>query len=154
MAIFTYFTYFHYNIYRVNQQCCPGRNCLETPRRPFEGGLGGVSGGSPDILSKSLANPDKILIFFSFFLNILSGFARGVSGQFSPGQHCWFTWYLFLNISLVTQPMLQRRQNCTELRSMDSYIQILCIFLKSKPKVPPPSLPCTRKSPFIYGIYF
>ena len=50
--------------------------------------------------------------------------------------------------TLVTQPMMQRRPNCTELRSMDSYIQILCRFQKSKQKVPPPSLPCTKKSLF------
>ena len=31
---------------------------------------------------------------------------------------------------LVTQPMMQRQPNCTELRSMDSYIQILCRFQK------------------------
>ena len=31
-------------------------------------------------------------------------------------------------ISLVTQPMLQRRPNCTELRSMDYYHQIFCRF--------------------------
>ena len=42
--------------------------------------------------------------------------------------------------TLVTQPMLQRQPNCTELRSMDSYIQILCRFQKCKQKVPPPSL--------------
>ena len=41
--------------------------------------------------------------------------------------------------SLVTQPMLQRRPKRTELRSMDSYIQILCRFQKCKRKVPPPS---------------
>ena len=50
--------------------------------------------------------------------------------------------------TLVTQPMMQRRPNCTELRLMDSYIQILCRFQKSKQKVPPPSLPCTEKSSF------
>ena len=36
--------------------------------------------------------------------------------------------------SLVTQPMMQRQPNCTELRLMDSYIQILCRFQKSKQK--------------------
>ena len=49
--------------------------------------------------------------------------------------------------SLVTQPMMQRQPNCTELRLMDSYIQILCRFQKSMQKVPPLSLPCTKKSP-------
>ena len=44
--------------------------------------------------------------------------------------------------------MMPRRPNPTELRLMDSYIQILCRFQKSKQKVPPPSLPCTKKSPF------
>ena len=39
--------------------------------------------------------------------------------------------------SLVTQPILQRRPNRTELRLMDSFIQILCRFQKSKRKVPP-----------------
>ena len=34
--------------------------------------------------------------------------------------------------TLVTQPMLQLRPNRTELRSMDSYIQILCRFQKRK----------------------
>ena len=42
--------------------------------------------------------------------------------------------------TLVTQPMKQHRPNPTELRSMDSYIQILCRFQKCKRKVPPPSL--------------
>ena len=41
--------------------------------------------------------------------------------------------------TLVTQPMLQLRPNCTELRSMDLYNQILCRFQKCKRKVPPPS---------------
>jgi hypothetical protein len=47
--------------------------------------------------------------------------------------------------SLVTQPMMQQRSNATELRSMDSYIQILCRFQKSKRKVPPPSPLSTKK---------
>ena len=34
--------------------------------------------------------------------------------------------------ALVTQPMMQRRPNPTELGSMDSYIQIFCRFQKSK----------------------
>ena len=53
-----------------------------------------------------------------------------------------------LMVTLVTQPMMQRRPNRMELRSMDSYIQILCTFQKSKQKVLPPSLPCTKKLPF------
>ena len=42
--------------------------------------------------------------------------------------------------------MMQRRPNPTELRSMDSNIQILCRVQTSKLKVPPPSLPCTKKT--------
>ena len=42
--------------------------------------------------------------------------------------------------ALVTQPMLQPRPNCTELRSMDYYHQFFCRFRKCKRKVPPPSL--------------
>ena len=40
-----------------------------------------LSGGSPDILSKSLANPDKIFknFFFSFLLKILSAFASDLT---------------------------------------------------------------------------
>ena len=63
-------------------------------------------------------------------------------------------WFVFLFScssmlsTLVTQPMMQCRLNPRELRSMVSYIQILCRFQRSKQKVPPPSLPCTKKSPF------
>ena len=46
---------------------------------------------------------------------------------------------LVVIITLVTQPMLQLRPNCTELRSMDYYHQIFCRFRKCKWKVPPPS---------------
>jgi hypothetical protein len=42
--------------------------------------------------------------------------------------------------TLVTQPMLQRQPNRTELRSMDYYHQIFCTFRKCKRKVPPPSI--------------
>ena len=52
------------------------------------------------------------------------------------------------DMPLVTQPMLQRRPNRKELRSIDSYIQILCQFQKSKQKGPPPSPLSTQKSPF------
>jgi hypothetical protein len=69
----------------------------------------------------------------------------------------WYSWMYFLfskleyiefkskeswlvSWSLVTQPMMQSWPNQTELRLMDSYIQILCIFQKSKQKVPPPLL--------------
>ena len=44
------------------------------------------------------------------------------------------------DIAPVTQPMLQRRPNRTESRSMDYYHQIFCRFRKCKRKVPPPSL--------------
>ena len=57
------------------------------------------------------------------------------------GTHQILVIYFVLTIhhTLVTQPMMQRRPNQTELRSMDSYTQILCRFQKSKQKVPPPS---------------
>jgi hypothetical protein len=53
-----------------------------------------------------------------------------------------------MDLAKITQPMIQSRPNPTELRSMDSYIQILCRSQKSKQKIPPLSLPCTKKSPF------
>ena len=55
--------------------------------------------------------------------------------------------FLFVSSPEVQQqqPMLQRRPNWTELRSMDSYIQILCRFQKCKRKVPPPTLLSTKK---------
>ena len=56
--------------------------------------------------------------------------------------------------TLVTQPMLQRRPSQTELRLMDSYIQILCTFQKCKQKVPPPSLLSNEKSPFNFLLTF
>ena len=49
----------------------------------------------------------------------------------------WFRPYVY---SLVTQPMLQCRPNQTELRLMDSYIQILCRFQKCKFLHHPPSV--------------
>ena len=55
---------------------------------------------------------------------------------------------LYITDLLVTQSMLQHWPNRTELRSMDSYIQILLRFQKCKQKVPPPSLLSNEKSPF------
>ena len=56
------------------------------------------------------------------------------------------TFAYFGNINtLVTQPMSQLRPNRTELRSMDLSDQILCRFQKYKRKVPPPSLPPSKK---------
>ena len=48
----------------------------------------------------------------------------------------------------VTQPMMQGWPNPMELRSMDSFIQILCIFQKCERKVPPPSPLSNEISPF------
>ena len=64
-----------------------------------------------------------------------------------PQERSFSNFPSIVHLSLVTQPMMQGQPNPTELRSMDSYIQILCRFQKSKPKVSPPSLPCTKKSP-------
>ena len=46
--------------YRVDQQCCPGGNCLETPR--------GVSGGSPNISAWTtlLVHTDYLFFFGSW----------------------------------------------------------------------------------------
>ena len=60
----------------------------------------------------------------------------------------WSQTFLQILGPLVTQPMMQCRLNPMELRSMDSYIQILCRFQKSKKKVPPPSPLSNEKSPF------
>ena len=54
----------------------------------------------------------------------------------------------FCPSTLVTQPMLQLRPNCSELRLMDYYHQIFCRFRKCKRKVPPPSPLSTQKLPF------
>ena len=53
------------------------------------------------------------------------------------------SWFLELQsaLSLVTQPMLQRRLNRTELRSLYSNFMYIP---KSKQKIPPPSLPYTK----------
>ena len=47
--------------------------------------------------------------------------------------------------TLATQPMMQRQPNTTDLRSMDSYNQILCRFQKSKLKLHRP--PSVLKNP-------
>ena len=61
----------------------------------------------------------------------------------------WLTLQLFwLVLLLVTQPMMQCWRNPTELRSMDSCIQILYRFQKSMRKLPPLYPLSTQKSPF------
>ena len=49
-------------------------------------------------------------------------------------NNCW-PLHFIQALTLVTHPMMQRQPNPTELRSMDSYNQILCRFQKSKQKV-------------------
>ena len=80
--------------------------------------------------------------------NINSGIARLlilelptslISTKFSIGYTKPHTPLRTARITLVTQPMLQLRPNCTELRLMDYYHQIFCRFRKCKRKVPPPS---------------
>ena len=51
------------------------------------------------------------------------------TGQMQPQKH---------SFALVTQPMMQRGPNPTELKSMGSYTQIFCRFQKCERKVPPP----------------
>ena len=59
--------------YRVDQRCCPGGNCPETP--PPGDPPRGVSGGSPDILAKitgkSRLNFQKNFFFAFFFENFV-----------------------------------------------------------------------------------
>ena len=58
----------------------------------------------------------------------------------------------FKNVrALVTYSMMQRWPNPSELRSMDSNIQILCRFKKSKWKFPPPSLLITTRQRMIFS---
>ena len=66
---------------------------------------------------------------------------------FTCGQ-TWIHQKILVAITLVTQPMLQCWPNCTEIKSMDSYIQILCRFQKCKQKVPPPLLIGNKKTHF------
>ena len=57
--------------------------------------------------------------------------------------------------TLVTQPMLQRQPNPTELRSMDHYHQIFCRFQKCKRKVPPPSpLSNDFEKSWVFSLFF
>ena len=89
------------NAYRVAQQCCPGGNRPETPRRPSAGGLRIFWVKSLVIL----AIYTKIKLKFVYMAVITSDLAqkirippaeglRGVSGRFPPGQHCWATRYI------------------------------------------------------------
>ena len=72
-----------------------------------------------------------------------------VSFFYEAGLDVWAIKCIFL-FPLVTQPMLQRQPNCTELRSMDFYIQILFRFQKCKGKVPPSSLLNNERLPFTF----
>ena len=54
---------------------------------------------------------------------------------------------------IITQPMMQLRPNRTELRLMDSFIQILCRFQKFKRKVPPLSPLFRRKKPCLLKVH-
>ena len=75
----------------------------------------------------------------------------------------WVILKLTKKLKLVTQSMMQHQPNPMELRSMDSYIQILCRFQISKWKVPSPSLFSTKNHPlrkiflilfaYFFGIY-
>ena len=63
------------------------------------------------------------------------------------GKQKAYRWVESTNVlSLVTQPMLQCRPYCMELRSMDSYIQVLCRFQKCKRIAPQLSLLNNEKS--------
>ena len=55
-------------------------------------------------------------------------------------------------LTLVTQPMLQYQPNRMELRSMDSYSQILCRFQKCKQKGSALLQLSNEKSPFAYTV--
>ena len=56
-------------MYRVDQQCCPGGNCPETPGDPPRG----VSGGSPDILAK-ITGKSRQNFQKNFFLHFFENF--------------------------------------------------------------------------------
>ena len=90
--------------------------------------------------------------FHSFILLVISlKDLHCMTWYYAKQEICWkpsnklkrLTLYdiVILRCTLVTQPMIQRRLNPTELRSIDCYIQILCRFQKSKQKVPPPPPP-------------
>ena len=105
------------------------------------------------LFSLSLAlDAVKITFFYSFHSQ--SRYNEGFQGwsfrklQTNESQAFYYSQIFLVGSSLVTQPMLQHRPNRMELRSMDSYIQILCRFQKCKRKVPPPSPLSTQKSPF------
>ena len=91
------------------------------------------------VLMKFLQEP----INKSFFEGMLSKDGVRLNNSLT-----WIMDIFLLGFSLVTQPMMQRRLNPTELRSMDSYIQIFYRFQKSKRKIPPRSPLSDEKSPF------
>ena len=91
----------HQTMYRVAQQCCPGGNRPETPRRPSAGGLRIFWVKSLVIL----AIYTKIKLKFVYMAVITSDLAkkirrppaeglRWVSGRFPPRQHWWSARYL------------------------------------------------------------
>ena len=91
-----------------------------------------------------LANicPSQVVKSSTYIKAVLS-----YQGSLKKRENC-FVQKWRMNYALVTQPMLQGPQNQTEVRLMDCYIQILCIFQKCNLKVPPPLLLRNAKSPF------
>ena len=90
-----------YHIYRVTQQCCPGGNRPETPRRPSAGGLR-IFWAKSLVITAIYTNLSLIFVYMARITSDLTQKIRrppaeglrGVSGQFPPGQHCWSTRYL------------------------------------------------------------
>ena len=88
------------------------------------------------LTTKALTNTQELMNSLVVQLNKRADLFDRINWNPGPGMYAY---------SLVTQPMLQRRPNRTELISMDSFIQILCRFQKCKRKVPPLSLLSTKK---------
>ena len=87
--------------YRVAQQCCPGGNRPETPRRPSAGGLR-IFWAKSLVITAIYTNLSLIFVYMARITSDLTQKIRrppveglrGGSGQFPPGQHCWSTRYV------------------------------------------------------------
>ena len=89
-----------HSTYRVKQQSCPGGNLLKTLGDPPWGDPGGLQGRGPRIfclnhwqIQKKKFKQKKFKISFGSASDLAKKSGKGISGRFSPGQHCWFTWY-------------------------------------------------------------
>ena len=103
------------------QQCCPGGNRPETPRRPSAGGLRIFWAKSlviPAIYTKFVSHKLEFCIYgwnYQWFSpkirNLPVEGLRGVSGRFPLWQHCWVTRYILQTTDIEKESLTSLGMN-------------------------------------------